>query len=764
VTADGLAVLLLADDSPSHAPNVLAHIRALQRLSRHRLDVFNPVRVGRTRLLRLDDYDVVVVHYSITVMDETYLGARFREQLANFTGLKVQFIQDEYRLVDAMTARIRELGIAVVFTSVPPRSVASVYGSRLPGVEILPTLTGYVPADLERQPRQPLAGRPLDVVYRGRSVPYWLGRLGQDKVEIGRGFLARAEATELRCDVSWSEADRIYGNDWYRFLSSSRTTLGTESGASIVDFDGSLQKRTDGYLRAHPAATFEEVEREILAPFEGNAVIDAISPRVFEAAALGTAMVNFAGRYSDVMEPGVHYIPLEKDFSNFDEVVALIRDDAELERLASRAHADLVASGRYSLRAFVEGFDREIDARVSGASSRPRSMVGRNLRHRLIAVEQLRSPARLAQLPLVASARSSAADRTERRLIERFPEIEALAVKAETEGPRRKERLLHDLVRLAAAAAAHLRELRYLGPPFDVLPELDRDERRLILVGIPAPSGGDCDLAELRRRVAATIRAGTLEEIVWNNSAVAPSLPFASVPLSRLEIGYHVVGGAHRFTALLDLARRDPDGVVAALEPLFRSRPGQPTNELHPGVIGLLRALKPRESAVLSTAPPRVIVLHRVLTRPRETAALWTATARAGLGDEALRKLLRAYLGSADARADAPLHLLLKDFYRLQLIRESPTSVELEDGRTLVYRTDTSGSRNGVALDTATVGSLERIVWDHSAVGASVTSKEHPGVSVTLDSGVHAFPALTPVARRFPELALAALQWAAGAE
>jgi hypothetical protein len=110
------------------------------------------------------------------------------------------------------------------------------------------------------------------------------------------------------------------------------------------------------------------------------------------------------------------------------------------------------------------------------------------------------------------------------------------------------------------------------------------------------------------------------------------------------------------------------------------------------------------------------------------------------------------------------VHLLLKDFYRLQLIRESPTNLELEDGGTLVYRTGESGSRNGVTLDAAIVGSLERIVWDHSAVGPSVASKEHPGVSITLDGGRHTFPALTPVARRFPELALPALRWAAGVE
>ena len=34
--------------------------------------------------------------------------------------------------------------------------------------------------------------RQLDVAYRGRTLPYWLGLLGQDKVRIAAGFLDRA--------------------------------------------------------------------------------------------------------------------------------------------------------------------------------------------------------------------------------------------------------------------------------------------------------------------------------------------------------------------------------------------------------------------------------------------------------------------------------------------------------------------------------------------------------------------------------------------
>jgi hypothetical protein len=731
-----LSVLLLCDDRPSHAPNVLEHIGAFKRFSRHRVDSFNPRGLVRSRFLRLSDYDVVVIHYTIPL----YLSEWFREQIADFGGLKIEFLQDEYRQVDAMTASMRELGIDLLFSCVPADAVPNVYGQRLPGVDVLPTLTGYVPADLAGRPRQSLEGRPLDVVYRGRSIPFWLGRLAQDKVVIGREFLARASSTGLRCDIAWTEADRIYGENWYRFLGSARSTLGTESGASIVDFDGSLQARTDEYLAVRPSATFEEVEREILAPFEGNAVIQAISPRVFEAAALGTAMVNFPGRYSDVIEPWVHYVPLEKDFSNFEEVVDAIRDEAVLDGIASQAHAELVASGRYSLETFVEGFDREIEARAGAAPRRPRSRAAEGLNRRLLAFEHLRSARRVAELPFVASRRTRAAERVGRRLIRRFPEIEALA--SSQLATLQREKLEHDLVRLAAATAAHLRELRYLGQPFDVSLELSDNDRRLTLVGTPDPTQGAQERREIGERVATAIREERLDEIVWNNSAFGGSLTFMSFPLSSLDIGYHVTGATHRFTTLIELSRSNPEAVISALELLSRPRPAEPIHELDRRTATLIRIL---------------------WLSPGRSAAQGTAALRAVLSSRELRRLLRAYLASPEARAEAPMDLLVKDLFRLWLVGQSPASLELDDHRKmLVYRTNGS-RRDRAVLEPETVRSLQQIVWDHSATGPTVISTARPRVAVTLEGGRHEFEALAVVARRFPGLAAPALARAASA-
>ena len=99
-----------------------------------------------------------------------YLSEWFREQIAGFGGLKVQFIQDEYRRVDAMTAQMRELGIDVLYQLCPGGRRADVYGSRLPGVDILPTLTGYVPAGLDERPgRRSPAARWTSSTGAGRS-------------------------------------------------------------------------------------------------------------------------------------------------------------------------------------------------------------------------------------------------------------------------------------------------------------------------------------------------------------------------------------------------------------------------------------------------------------------------------------------------------------------------------------------------------------------------------------------------------------------
>src|SRR5258708_1484763 len=373
-------ILLICDDRRGHANTVLDHIEAFRRCSRHQVRTSNTKAMSRSLALDLNEFDAVVIHYSVVLSDAHYVAPHFRDKLRRFAGLKVQFIQDDYRWVDQATAASRDVGINVLFTIAPEPAAGQLYDERLPGVRRVQTLTGYAPDNLIGRPLKPLDERKVDVGYRSRNLPFWYGTLSREKAWIGKRFLELAPAYGLRCDIGLSEHDRIYGNRWIEFVSSSRATLGCESGASIADFDGRAERAVRADLRSHPGASYEEVHDAVLREYEGNVVVHVISPRVFEAASLGTALVMFPGEYSGAVKAGEHYIALEKDFSNMDEVVAQLRDDRIISAMTERAYVDLIKSRRWSYATFVAGFDQVVAEEAGvmrGRSRAPRWQMAR---------------------------------------------------------------------------------------------------------------------------------------------------------------------------------------------------------------------------------------------------------------------------------------------------------------------------------------------------------------------------------------------------
>jgi hypothetical protein len=208
--------------------------------------------------------------------------------------------------------------------------------------------------------------RPIDVGYRTRKMWYWLGALAHEKWYIAEEFQRRAKAQflNLNLDLSTREHERLYGDAWIKFVSSCKTVIGVESGASIIDFDGKLERRVNQYISVHPQATFEEVAELFLKDYEGSLRLHQISPRCFEAAALRTPMVLFEGEYSKVLEPGRHFIVLKKDFSNFDEVIAKINNHDYLQKMADRTYEEVALNSKWSYQEFIKKVDMIIDEEV----------------------------------------------------------------------------------------------------------------------------------------------------------------------------------------------------------------------------------------------------------------------------------------------------------------------------------------------------------------------------------------------------------------
>lgn len=356
-------ILVLCDFTRRSANTIIDHATSFKKYSRHNIFYVNPVRREKPEWLNLSKFDVLVIHYSIYVLGDHYINPSWRHSIRVSPAVKIQFIQDEYRRVNEFIDRIKELDIDILYTCFPEQEIERVYpADKLPGVTKINTLTGYVPSYLENRVPDLRSRRPIDVGYRGRGEGFWwLGTLYQEKSIIGKEFLRRATKTELTCDISTREEDRIYGGRWVQFLRQCRCTLGTESGAGVIDFTGQIEDRVRQYCEQHPSVTFEEVRMRFFKDIEGQIRMNQISPRVFESIGCGCGLILFEGEYSKILTPDVHFIPLKKDFSNIEYIFDKIRDRAFIRAMAERSYEDILRSGTYSYRTFISSFDKNLE-------------------------------------------------------------------------------------------------------------------------------------------------------------------------------------------------------------------------------------------------------------------------------------------------------------------------------------------------------------------------------------------------------------------
>ncbi len=293
------------------------------------------------------------------------------QPLAETTAFKVAMIQDEYDNVHQARTWLSRLRFDALFTCVPAASVDVVYPpTRLPGLVRMQNLTGYVPESLERLARRPIAGRELVIAYRGRPLPHFYGDLAREKWEIGMKMRAVCEERGIPSDIAWDHESRVYGPRWYDFLASAKATLATESGSNVFDWQGTLHPLVADALLADPEVSYEEIHSRFLAEYEGQVIMNQVSPKVFEAVALGTVLVLYEGRYSDVLIPGRHYIELKKDWSNIDDVLAQLADDEHLQAMADAAYEHLIESGTFSYRSFIEQVEAALVRMVAPRSTR----------------------------------------------------------------------------------------------------------------------------------------------------------------------------------------------------------------------------------------------------------------------------------------------------------------------------------------------------------------------------------------------------------
>lgn len=346
---DRLAILVLhCLGNPSFAPAFLKnHIFSLQKYFPEHEYFFHDAT------LPLPSY-VAELEFDAIVLDVTFLTARWvsqeflqkQKELYAFVGLspsvKIALPQDEYDCNQLLDDWMCEWNMDVVFSV-----IASGWNILYPRYHQTGNIrlgyTGYVDESLIDYPVQPFDTRKIDIGYRARKLPPYFGRVGQVKWTIGRDVKSLASQAGYCVDIELGEAGTLYGDAWLEFINNSKFMLGANSGSSLLDPTGKIQKLVCSYLANKPHATYEEVEAACFPGMESTESFTAISPRVLEAALLGSAQILVDGEYSGIVSPHEHFIPIRADASNFDEVAVSMKDNAQVELMIRRCREAILS-------------------------------------------------------------------------------------------------------------------------------------------------------------------------------------------------------------------------------------------------------------------------------------------------------------------------------------------------------------------------------------------------------------------------------------
>lgn len=359
------------------------------------LDIVNPEARARLPAL-LREVDAVVLLHSTngdtTIYLEPHVEALSRRAvpLLTFVGNEVSLpgspIADKRRIFNVLrpeyvaTQLLLEAG-RYLFEDVASRKVVAIPHALNPAAFM---------------PIKPANERPLDV---GARAARYLPHLGDDdRNRLMQWFSDHGSAHGLNVEMSDERLDR---KGWSDYLNQCKSTVSTEAGTWFLERDDTTVNAIREYVLSKSAKGFvlrndsplrslghrmpwwmKSIVRRAMrgGPVRHEALLNeqldpkdifdrffsgrqrpsyygkCISSRHFDAAGTKTCQIMFRGRFNDILTADEHYLALEPDFSNVDDVLAAFRDPVRRQHVEDAAY-DLVRTKHTYAQRMQQVFD-----------------------------------------------------------------------------------------------------------------------------------------------------------------------------------------------------------------------------------------------------------------------------------------------------------------------------------------------------------------------------------------------------------------------
>ena len=335
------------------------------------------------------DYELIVVLHSCTA-DSLMFVEPLVSALQARRGRLVCFVGNEFNLpwapLGSKIAWLQSVAPDIIATQLLEEAGCWLYeavGTRVIGLPHALNPNVY-------KPRTPFLRRKIDIGTRSFFYTAYVG--DDDRNRMIAYFATRDFGPGFTLDLRTEK--RLSRLRWASFLDGCKATIATEAGSWYLERDDEtvmairayvsaktygLTLRADSGLRRlahalpyavktavrpllrrgpilHEALSAERLEfseiheRFFLRRQRAPVYSKCISSRHFDAVGTKTLQIMFPGRFNDVLRPHEHYVPLEPDFSNIDDVQDVLRDSDACTAIVNRAREHVMENHTYQHR------------------------------------------------------------------------------------------------------------------------------------------------------------------------------------------------------------------------------------------------------------------------------------------------------------------------------------------------------------------------------------------------------------------------------
>jgi len=278
------------------------------------------------------NYDLIVLLHS-TNADSIIPLVLLENYFKNRKGKLLMFVGNEYCLMPEKIRFINEVEVDYVASQLPEDAARWLY-SDCSNSKLL--LVPHALNEKIYRPYQEQHSRSIDIGFIGDRYSYTIGDV--ERTELAEYFSQNILRQKITTDIRIGRKLRIPRDGYVEFLNSIRGTIGAESGTFYLEKTDKTQKEVEAFLSRCPKATFAEVCKRFFEHYPNPVNGKAISSRHFEAIGTKTCQILLEGNYNGILKPNTHYISLNKDYSNVDQVLEKFGDEDFVRRMVENTY------------------------------------------------------------------------------------------------------------------------------------------------------------------------------------------------------------------------------------------------------------------------------------------------------------------------------------------------------------------------------------------------------------------------------------------